>query len=223
MKSEAAHNQVPEHSGQTAFTSGAGTLILVRHGETEGQSSIRYHGRGDVALDGRGREQMRAAARILDRESFGKVFASPLSRATEGARIIAGQGADVISIAEFVEIDFGHFEGLTIDEIRERFPDEFERWRAQRLEPAYQYPGGESGEAFRARVKAGMERMFELWRSGHDEFSGTALLVAHRGVIRLLIQWLIGITPAIELASVHILDCDHGWRARALDLTGDPS
>jgi broad specificity phosphatase PhoE len=205
---------------ERTFSNGAGTLILVRHGETEGQSSIRYHGRGDVALDERGRAQMRGAARLLDGVSFTRVFASPLSRATEGARIIAGEGADVISIVEFVEIDFGYFEGLTIDEIRERFPDEFERWRAQRLEPGYQYPGGESGEAFRARVRRGMRRMFELWRDGREQFSGTALLVAHRGVIRLLIQWLIEFTPAIELGSVHILDCNRGWRARALDLIG---
>jgi broad specificity phosphatase PhoE len=207
-------------SPQDCLTNGTGTLILVRHGETEGQSSIRYHGRGDVALDERGRSQMRAAARLLERESFGKVFASPLCRAAEGARIIAGGGADIIPVAEFVEIDFGDFEGLTIDEIRERFPEQFERWRTQRLEAAYQYPGGESGEAFRARVSIGMERMFDLWRDGGNEFSGTALLVAHRGVIRLIVQRLVGITPAIELGSIHILDCHRGWSARVLDLIG---
>ncbi len=195
-------------------------MILVRHGETEGQSSIRYHGRSDVALDERGRAQMRAAARMLQGEHFTRVFASPLARASEGARIIAGAGARIIAIAEFVEIDFGDFEGLTLDEIRLRFPHEFERWRAHRLEATYQYPGGESGSAFRDRVNVGMERMFELWRDGRDEFSGTALLVAHRGVIRLMVRRLVGITPAIELGSIHILDCDHGWRARALDLIG---
>jgi broad specificity phosphatase PhoE len=206
-------------SARTCFTDGAGTLVLVRHGETEGQSSIRYHGRTDVALDERGRSQMRAAARALERENFTRVFSSPLSRATEGARIIGGEGADVIAIVEFVEIDFGDFEGLTIEEIRQQHPSEFERWRSQRLEAGYQYPGGESGAAFRARVRIGMRRMFKLWREGRDEFSGTALLVAHRGVIRLILNCLIGVTPAIELGSIHILDCDHGWRARALDLT----
>ncbi len=195
-------------------------MFLVRHGETEGESSIRYHGRGDVALDERGRGQMRAAARALDGENFSKVFASPLSRATEGARIIGGEGAEIIAITEFVEIDFGNFEGLTIDEIRERYPQDFELWRAQRLEAGYQYPGGESGAAFRARVEIGMKRMFELWRDERGEFSGTALLVAHRGVIRLLIEALVGVTPAIELGSIHILDCDHAWRVRELDLTG---
>ena len=207
-------------SAKEHFNNGAGSLVLVRHGETEGQSSIRYHGRNDVALDERGRSQMRGAARALERENFTRVFSSPLSRAMEGARIIAGAGADIIAIAEFVEIDFGDFEGLTIEEIRQQYPAEYGRWRTQRLEAGYQYPGGESGEAFRSRVGIGMQRMFELWREDRCEFSGTALLVAHRGVIRLILNWLVGLTPAIELGSIHILGCDHGWRPRALDLTG---
>src|SRR5689334_19494103 len=94
------------------FASGAGSLILVRHGETEGQSSIRYYGRTDTPLSDEGRAQMRAAARALEREVFGRVFASNLCRATEGARIIAGDGAPVVAIEEFAEIDFGRFEGL---------------------------------------------------------------------------------------------------------------
>jgi broad specificity phosphatase PhoE len=202
------------------FASGAGSLILVRHGETEGQSSIRYYGRTDTPLSDEGRAQMRAAARALEREVFGRVFASNLCRATEGARIIAGDGAPVVAIEEFAEIDFGRFEGLTIDEIRCAAPDEFERWQRLRLDASYRYPDGESGAEFRNRVRLGMERMFETWRDGRGEFSGTALLVAHRGVIRVILEHLIETTPAIALGSIHILECNRGWRARALDLTG---
>ena len=72
-------------------------LILVRHGETEGESSIRYHGITDVPLSEPGREQMRLAARAIERlrsdVDFGKVFSSPLVRASEGARIITGKTA----------------------------------------------------------------------------------------------------------------------------------
>jgi len=109
-------------AAQPHYNNGAGRLILVRHGETEGQSSVRYHGRGNVALDVRGREQMRAAARLLKGEVFTRVFASSLMRATEGARIIAGDDAQVIAIDEFVEIDFGDFEGLTIDRFASGIP-----------------------------------------------------------------------------------------------------
>ncbi len=203
-----------------SFSNGVGTLILVRHGETEGQSSIRYYGPTDIALSEEGRAQMRAAARALGREVFGKVFASNLCRATEGARIIAGDAAPIVAIGEFAEIDFGNFEGLTIDQIQRQAPAEFERWQRLHLDASYRYPGGESGAEFRTRVKAGMERMFETWRDGRAEFNGTALLVAHRGVIRVILDHLIETIPAIELGSIHILECKRGWRARALDLTG---
>src|SRR5580658_9879256 len=108
----------------------APVLILVRHGETEGESSIRYHGRTDVVLSALGREQMRAAKDAIAAEHgglrFTRVFASPLSRAAEGARLIAGADAPLATLDEFVEVDFGMFEGLTADEIRERYPVDFE-------------------------------------------------------------------------------------------------
>ncbi len=206
---------------QASFDNAAGNLILIRHGETQGQSSIRYYGRTDLALDERGRAQMRAAAHALKDEFFTRVFASNMCRATEGARIIAGDGIPIVEIDEFVEIDFGRFEGLTLEEIREAYPEEFVRWRRMRLEAGYQYPGGESGGAFRTRIISGMERMFGFWREGSGEFKGNALLVAHRGVIRVILEHLIAATPAIELGSIHILECGRdGWRARVLDLTG---
>src|SRR5208337_2836168 len=109
-------------------------LVLVRHGETEGQSSIRYHGRTDVALSELGRAQMRAVAATLAARGFTRVFASTLGRAREGARLIAGEGMPIVCFEEFAEVDFGLFEGLTAEEIRARHPAEFERWNRDRLD-----------------------------------------------------------------------------------------
>src|SRR5580658_289299 len=119
-------------------------LLLVRHGETEGESSIRYHGRTDVALSELGRAQMRAAGAAQSAGSFTRVFSSTMGRAVEGARLIAGARAPLVCFKEFSEVDFGLFEGLTAEEIRLRYPDEFERWQRDRLTIGYAYPGGES-------------------------------------------------------------------------------
>ncbi len=195
------------------------TLVLVRHGETEGQSSIRYHGRTDVALSELGRAQMRAVRRELERRDFNfdRAFASPLVRATEGAALILGDGAGLITLEEFTEVHFGLFEGLTADEIRERFPLEFERWNADRLAPAYTYPQGESRAAFAERVERGLERMLKLIeasrRSGHER----ALVVAHRGVIRAMVRALTGDEPAVELGSIQVLAHEGRWRTHLLD------
>ncbi len=195
-----------------------GRLILVRHGETEGESSIRYHGRTDVALSEPGRAQMRLARRAIETrhgvKTYAQVFSSPLIRASEGARIVSGDSSPLVTIDEFAEVHFGLFEGLTADEIRERYPDEFARWNADRLAPTYTYPEGESRADFTNRVERGLERMLTMWTPRDRE----ALLVAHRGVIRAIVRKLTNHEPVVELGSIHILRFDGGWQAYLLDL-----
>jgi broad specificity phosphatase PhoE len=197
-------------------------LLLVRHGETEGESSIRYHGRTDVALSKIGRAQMRLAGRALETrrgsKSFARVFSSPLVRASEGARIVAGDSAPLLTIDEFAEVHFGLFEGLTADEIRERYPDEFARWNDDRLALNYTYPGGESRAAFADRVERGLERMLTLWTPRADAPGGDALLIAHRGVIRAIVRKLTHREPIVELGSIQIIRFEGGWHAEMLDL-----
>ena len=64
-------------------------LVMVRHGETEGESSIRFYGATNVALSETGRGQVRAAAKWLPRAAIDAWVSSSLSRAWESARILA--------------------------------------------------------------------------------------------------------------------------------------
>jgi len=208
-------------------------LVLVRHGETVGHSSIRYYGRTDVALSDLGRRQMRAAREWLGvrdgANGYAPVFTSPLVRATEAVRIIAGRDAAAIAIEEFAEVDFGLFEGLTAEEIAARYPEEFRRWNANRLAREFVYPEGESRAAFVARVARGTARMLALWQAlWHGRAGSNALVVAHRGVIRAVVRQLTGVfEPHIDLGSIHILEQEPGgadlrtarWHPIALDLT----
>jgi len=199
-------------------------LVLVRHGETVGNSTIRYYGRTDLALSDEGRAQMRAVAQALTIRfgitAFDRIFSSPLRRAREGARIIAGPAATIAEIEEFREVDFGDFEGLTAAEIQARFPAEFARWKRDRLAPDYDYPRGESRAAFTARVERGVARMLTLLG---PEFAParSALVVAHRGVIRAIVHRLAGAEPVIELGSIQMLarDGPERWRVETLDFT----
>lgn len=187
----------------------------MRHGETVGNSSIRYYGRTDVELSELGRRQMRAASERLAQHyrawSFAPVFTSPLIRAAEGARIVAGSGIVPLVIDEFAEVDFGLFEGLTAEEIAQRYPEEFRRWNANRLAADFVYPGGESRSAFADRVGRGTARMLAMWQearmAGRCAAGDPALMVAHRGVIRAVVQRMAGLVePQIDLASIHILE-----------------
>jgi len=157
-------------------------IILVRHGETDGRSSVRFHGRSDVLLSSEGREQMHAAARSLPIDHFDLVVASPLARAWAAAAIVA-PGSPVRLESDFREIDFGRWEGLTREEIEDLDPLLARSW-LEGLEE-FEFPEGETREAFRSRVLAGVERLLA-------SPVGSALVVSHKGVIRTIVETLCG-------------------------------
>ena len=157
-------------------------IVMIRHGETVGESSVRFHGSTDVALSEEGRDHMREAGRALRGEVFDLVVASPLRRAWEGARIVSG-GAPIRLEAGFREIDFGRWEGLTKEEIEASDPVLSQDWQSRAS--GFEFPGGEPRADFAERVLAGLTRL---------ESSGAAsvLLVAHKGVVRAIAEKLLG-------------------------------
>jgi broad specificity phosphatase PhoE len=157
-------------------------VVLVRHGETEGNSSTRYHGANDVGLADAGRAQMRRARFALRREAFDQVFASPLQRSWEAARIVSG-GAAVQLLADLREVDFGRWEGLTQAEIEAADPVLYGDWQNDRAN--FDFPGGEVRAEFRARVERALD---EIAARG----VASALIVVHKGTIRAITQKLLG-------------------------------
>lgn len=156
-------------------------IVLLRHGDTEGESRIRFHGSSDVPLSEAGRQQAREAAHALRTEVFDLVVASTLQRSWESARIAAG-GAQVRLEPDFREVHFGRWEGMTAQEIRASDPVLYEDWMSS--EKGFDYPSGESRAAFRERVVRGLER---LQASGASH----VLAVLHKGVIRIVAEHLL--------------------------------
>jgi len=188
-------------------------LFLVRHGETEGESSIRLHGRNDVALSALGREQAHRLGRRLAGEGLSRCVHSPLGRARETAVIIGSHRSDPLSLVEepgLREIDFGRFEGLTVDEAKATSAEFAERWEQGTVES---YPGGDDVAEFRRRAGDAVERC--LAEAGSSDL----LVVAHRGVV---VSALLRLVPdlggslrrfATELGSLHVLRRLQGsWR-----------
>ncbi len=157
-------------------------LVVVRHGETVGDSSTRYHGINDVVLSSAGRSQARLARSILGGEEFAHVISSPLARAWQSAGILAPDREPEIEEG-LREVDFGRWEGLSRREIAERDPEIFAAW--QRGGGAFDYPEGERRADFRLRIGEALARVLE--RHGPS-----ALVVAHKGVIRVLVEGLTG-------------------------------
>jgi broad specificity phosphatase PhoE len=167
-------------------------LILVRHGETAGQSSIRYYGATDVALSDLGRTQARAAQRRIPGETFEAVWASSLSRAWESAQIIAPRHPVRIE-SDFREIHFGRWEGLTREEIAVVDPAFYADWQARK--PGFEFPDGETRPDFRRRIARGLDRV----RAAGAE---SVLVVAHKGVVRTLLELVTNQTLEMEMPAL---------------------
>ena len=164
-------------------------IVLVRHGDTVGESRIRFHGANDVALSEPGRAQARAARAHVPIQEVDWIIASPKKRAWETAQIIA-EGRSILPELDFREIDFGRWEGLTREEIAAQDPDLEASW--SELGHAFDFPEGETRLAFQERVQRGLGR---LMVSGDGE---SVLVVAHKGVVRMIAETLSGETLAPE-------------------------
>ncbi len=179
-------------------------LLLVRHGESQGNEELRLQGRRDFPLTGRGREQARALAGRLASAGLAAVYSSPIGRALETARIL-GEVASVPVTEEprLQEYDFGELlSGLTWQEIRGKHPEIIEA--LLRDDSGFpRYPGEEGRAAFRERVCGALREI-----AGRHPQDQAVAVVTHAGPIAVFVMELVGrkysrpIPFTIENASV---------------------
>ena len=171
-------------------------LFVVRHAETDWNRERRYQGRADTGLSDVGRGQATAVARALQGGGLAAVYSSPLKRAMATAEAIAAPHRLPIRIVDaFGEIDFGQWEGLTMDEVRARFAAEYRGWAERPHETVP--PGAEPLAAVRQRVLAGLEAL----RAEHDGES--VCLVTHGVPARILILEALGLDLS-RIWAVHV-------------------
>ena len=167
---------------------GGRRVWLVRHGETTGNSSVRYYGATDVPLSDVDRDQVRRLLPVLAEQQFAALVHSPLSRAEESARILLSgmrRAPGHVEVAsDLREVDFGELEGMTSHEVAAERPEFHASWRRGEIDG---YPGGESIAGFRARVAAGMDAVL----ARHPE--GDLCVVAHRGIVKNAVVHLLGL------------------------------
>lgn len=156
-------------------------LFLIRHGNTEDEETKKiYKGRIDIPLSNKGRERMTKAGAFLGGFPIAKVFVSTLSRSIESGSIIASSfGLEAEVDPAFDEVSFGLWEGLSFEEIRQRYPREQARWIED--PGAYPPPDGESFTSAQKRSMDGLARILERHRGE------TIAIVAHAGILRIMI------------------------------------
>ena len=154
---------------------------MVRHGQVVGYDGFPVYGHTDVEMTDVGIMQMEHLAERLRLVNVSAIYSSDLKRSSKGARIIARHhDVPLHALPELREMHFGDWEGLTLAEIRERFPDELEKRKTDLVN--YQNPGeGESIGQLSERVMNCFESFLE------DQLDNDILLVGHGAVNRVIL------------------------------------
>jgi broad specificity phosphatase PhoE len=182
------HAEAPQ--AETLKEGGHVSVWYIRHGENPanltGELSCR---RVDHPLTDRGVEQASAlAARLRGERIPAAIYASPLRRAAQTARIIAsGVGVPVTTLEELRELDVGDLEGRRDAQAWEEYLGVAYAWQAGDHDRAY--PGGEDFHQVLARLRAALTRALD-----HPPGS-RVLVVAHDGILRAALPALCPGTP----------------------------
>jgi len=176
-------------------------LVLVRHGESEGNAARLLLGRLESPLTDVGRAQATAVAKELGQSGqIGQLISSPLGRALKTAEILArgmevacgmevARGIQVEVDPRWIEVDYGEYDGARLAEV----PHEV--WQKWRADTSYRPPGGESLADVGRRVRSACEELFAAKdsraRSGED-----VVVVSHVSPIKAAVAWALGLSDS---------------------------
>jgi probable phosphoglycerate mutase len=183
-------------------------VFLVRHGETEWNRLGKFQGCKDIDLSNEGVIQAQYLFKKFN-DDFDYIYTSPLKRAVQTAEVIsANKEIKPIIINELREINFGEWEGLTINEISNTFPKEFNYWRNDKLE-APMCGGDLSLKNASSRAKNVITKIVDK----HKEKK--ILIVSHGGIIKSgligLFEWDMTMYHKINLGNTAICEIDFDY------------
>ena len=180
-------------------------VILIRHGETKWNKLGKFQGCKDIDLSEEGFIQ---ANYLFDRfnNDFDYIYTSPLKRALQTAEVIAtNKKINPSIINDLREINFGEWEGLTLKEISDNFPKEFNNWRNDKFE-APMCGGDLSLKNSSIRAKTAITEIV----AKHN--GKKILIVAHGGIIKAsligIFDWDMTMYHKISLGNTAVCEID---------------
>lgn len=167
------------------------TVFLIRHGQTDSSLKNKLCGRTDEPLNSNGIHEVKRLItflRIKNKPDI--IITSPLIRAKQTAEIIADNyNITPIESKELREIDFGEWEGLTFNEIKNKQPDEFIKW--MKHPDKFTPTNGESIIDLNKRINNFMNKVVD-----NSEKNSTIYLITHGGPIRSALINTLKILPS---------------------------
>ena len=157
-------------------------VCFVRHAQSVSNAAGIWQGQGDSPLSELGRTQVEALRAAISGDRYDLALSSDLSRAAHTAEAL---GAPLEHDRRWREIDVGDWEGLTMDQVIERFPEQIAALRERRT---FEIGGGESWPEVFARADGALHRIRERLPEG-----GRAIVFTHGGVIAAILAGLLGV------------------------------
>lgn len=195
-------------------------IILVRHGETDGNVSGKFHGHFDSDLTPRGERQILLLADRLVGFGISSIYSSDLKRAFKTADAVASRlGLCVQTDRRLREISCGDLEDKTWDEVKSEYPEIYEKWNVSPHK--VDIPSGENICVFQKRVS---DCILDI--AGNN--AGSNVLVATHGtVIKVLVCFFTKVSmenfekvPWVDNTSITVFSVDENFNF-TLELLGD--
>ena len=164
-------------------------LLLIRHGQAEGNLEGRFLGHRDDALTALGMDQARLLGERLAEVPLCAIITSPLQRARITAASLAEpHGLKPRTDERLIEQDYGLWDGLTFEQVVAGFGSAFAEWR--NLGPEASPPRGEPLTAVIARLVPLLTEIRAAYREGE-----TVALVGHASAFQALLCHVLGVQP----------------------------
>lgn len=183
-----------------------GQIYLVRHGQTDWNKTERFRGQADIGLNYQGIRQAHNLAEYLSGREIAAVYSSPLKRALKTAEIIAVPHGLVVQVEPgFLDVDYGEWQGLTLEQISRKFPTLYQQWLEDPRK--VDFPRGDSIPSVGQRVLAAFRRLAE--KHGQE----TIAIIAHQAINKILLFELFKLKPRLweipqDIAAVNIITYD---------------
>lgn len=178
-------------------------VLLIRHGQSEGNAAGRFGGHTATPLSARGRKQAEATARTLASESFTAIYSSDLPRAIETAEPLSRlTGLEIQSTEAFRERSVGVMEGLAFEDAAEQHPEQYAALLRRDFEHVLV-----GGESYRQLLDRAWNKLDEVISQNRN---GKIAVFSHTGTICILALHLMGALDAPNLKPVWISSSNCG-------------
>lgn len=183
-------------------------IYLVRHGQTDWNKQLVFRGRKDIPLNEVGMMEANSIAQGLEEEKIDSIYTSPLKRAVQSAGPASKvSGIKIEQAADFIDINYGKWEGLSFTEVQNRYKEQYNLW--ENHPEKVEFPAGETLEEARHRSFMAFKNIIR------NSLHKSLLIVSHRVINKLLLCAILDLPNSYfwkirqDTACINVIECTH--------------